>query len=78
MTQFNGSLKVDDEVLHLSFNRIYTADGEKFYIVVQKDGKFLPIDMKKNEAGKWKIVGRAPTWAKAVEDQLSEMIDRNI
>jgi hypothetical protein len=78
MIKFNEHLKVDEETLYFSFNRIYNADGEKFYVVVQKGRQFSPFDMKKDDAGRWKIVEPSPAWAKALEEQLSEMIDRNI
>ena len=78
MLQFNESLRVDDETLYFSFNRIFTGDGEKFYVVVKKDRQFFPFDMKKTEEGMWKIMEPVPEWARALEEQLSEMISRNI
>lgn len=78
MLNFNETLRVDDETLHFSFNRIFTADGEKFYVVVQKARQFFPFDMKKDAAGKWKIMEPIPAWAVELESQISEMINRNI
>jgi len=78
MTQFNEHLKVDDEILHFSFNRIYNADGEKFYVVVQKGKQFFPFDMKRNDHGNWRIVEPAPSWAMMLEERLSDLINKNI
>ena len=78
MEQFNEQFKTDNETLYLSFNRIYTGDGEKFYVVVQKGRHFFPFHMRKDDAGNWKIAEPAPEWAKGLEARLSEIIDRNI
>ena len=78
MTQFREHFKLGDETLQFSFNRIYNADGEKFYVIVEKGKQFIPFDMKKDDTGRWKINEPAPAWAKALEEQLSEIINRNI
>jgi hypothetical protein len=77
MTQFSENIRTDDETLNLSFNRIYTAEGENFYVVVEKNRQFFPFDMKKDVTGKWKITDPVPAWAKTLEEQLSEIIKRN-
>lgn len=78
MLNFNETLRIDDETLQFSFNRIFTGNGEKFYVVVQKGRHFFPFDMKKDDAGNWKILEPVPEWAIQLENQISEMIIRNI
>ena len=78
MINFSERITVEDEVLSFAFNRIYTKSGEKFFVVVQKDRKFFQFDMKRDDAGKWKITGQVPEWLKPIEEKLSATIARNL
>ena len=78
MLQFSENIAIEDESLSFAFNRIYTKSGEKFFVVVQKGRKFFQFNMKRDEAGKWKITEPAPEWLKPIEENLSNIIARNI
>ena len=78
MLQFNDTIKIDDEVLNFAFNRIYTKSGETFFVVVEKGRQFFQFDMKKDSSGKWKISEPAAEWIKAVEEEIANLIGRNL
>ena len=78
MLQFSETIPVENEALSFAFNRIYTKAGEKFFVVVQKGRKFYQFNMKRDDLGKWKITDPAPEWLKPIEENLSNVITRNI
>ena len=77
MVPFEATLKVDDETLEFSFNKVYTTDREKLFVNVKRGAIYFAFDMIKGETGKWRIVEPAPAWAKELEDALATVIIQN-
>ena len=77
MNQFKVTLQLENEILDFSFNQIYTAAGEKFFITVNKDGSDFVFDIQKDGYGRWKIGEPAPKWVRAIERELIEAINPN-
>jgi len=78
MVPFDARLKVDDETLDFSFNRVHTTDREKLVINVKRGSVYFAFDMIKGDAGKWRIVEPIPAWAKELEGALSTVIIQNL
>lgn len=77
MKQFNGIIHTDEQLLLFTFSRVYIAEGEKYFVTVNRAGGFYPFDMKRNIDGKWKVPESAPVWLKSIEAQLSDIIVQN-
>jgi hypothetical protein len=78
MIPFEATLKVDDETLDFSFNRVHTTDREKLFVNVKRGAVYFAFDMIKGDGGKWRIVEPAPAWAKELESALSTVISQNL
>lgn len=76
MTQFEEMIKVDNESLFFSFIQIDIR--QKFVVTVNKDRQYFVFDMKKDSSEKWKISDLVPQWLNKIEDQLSNVINREI
>jgi len=78
MVPFEATLKVDEETLDFSFNRVHTTDREKLFVNVKRGAVYFAFDMIKGDSGKWRIVEPAPAWAKELEGALSTVINQNL
>ena len=78
MNQFNGIIKAEEETLNFSFSRVYTTEGEKFFVTATTNKGYYNFDMKKDSKGKWRISDIAPQSLKEFEERLSNIIEQNI
>ena len=76
MTQFEEMIKVDNESLFFYFIQIDIR--QKFVVTVSKDRQYFVFDMKKDSSEKWKIIDLVPKWINTIENELSNVINREI
>jgi hypothetical protein len=75
MLSFSGSIMAKGQIYHLTFTKIFTLEGEKFFIAASNfHGKNVYISMMKNKQNSWKISGHAPMWMRKAEAQLEKII----
>jgi hypothetical protein len=77
LKQFNGIIQTDEQLFLFTFSRVYTTEGEKYFVTVNRNGGFYPFDMKMNSSGKWKVPESARTWLKSIEEELSNIVIQN-
>jgi hypothetical protein len=80
MPHFTKRLEVEKTFLNFYFNRIYTADGQRYYIsVIGKDKKTYTFHMVE-QGPAWKLLnpGNCPDWIVAVEKEISEHIKSHL
>jgi len=51
LKQFNEIIQRGEEILRFSFYRVYTTNGEKYFVEAYKGKRFFPFDMKKDVSG---------------------------
>jgi hypothetical protein len=78
LKQFKGTIKSGEETLRFSFSRVYSTEGEKYFVTANTEKGFEYFDMKKDNKGKWRVYDIGPKWVKEFEEKLSGIIERNI
>lgn len=79
MKTINTGLIQGNSVLKLSFDKVQTSQGYKFFVtVIHNESEKATFDMKEDYWGKWKIVPPAPHWINDMELQISEVLKRKI
>ena len=76
--QFTGTIKEGKEILHFSFSRVYTTEGEKYFVNVHRNGSLTHFKVKKDKNGVWRASDGSPSWVKAIEEEISKIINQNI
>ena len=80
MSQINGSLKIEGETVHFSFNRFFAAQGDRYFVSINRGRKFW-IFYLSNESGIWRFIGNpdsVPEWLRDNEAKLSVEINKAI
>ena len=78
LNEFKQTVRIKGRRLEFSFRRVYTPDGEKYFVSVSENGHFYPFEIRKDNMGKWTVSDLAPKWIKELEETLSDIIDQHI
>jgi hypothetical protein len=78
VNEFTGTIKEGEEILHFSFSRMYTTEGEKYFVAVHRNGNLSHFNMRKDNKGVWRASDASPSWVKAIEEEISKIINQNI
>ena len=76
--QFTGTIKEGEEILNFSFSRMYTTEGEKYFVAIHRNGNLTHFKVKKDKNGVWRASDTSPSWVKATEEEISKIINQNI
>jgi hypothetical protein len=75
---FIKNIEVDGKKLPFNFNPMYSHNGNKFIVDVNKDGRYFMFEMvRDHSSNEWKLSEPSPIWAKQIEKFLSDIIIRN-
>ena len=78
MDDFKTILRDGTTSFHVTFHKIRIPNGWKFYITLIHDGDIhTSFDMTKNGES-WKVVPPVPNWIREKENELAEIINRNM
>ena len=75
---FTLHIKVNAGILHLTFYKIFTVKGDKFFVTVRNGTHYLLFDMMKNDTGQWRFISTSQLWAQEIECELSDAIIANL
>ena len=76
MNPFTDVIRIDDNILSVTFSLAFTVDGHKYFVAITKANKTSFFSMSRKPDGSWTLTEPIDKWIIPLESQLSEMIKK--
>lgn len=76
MPHFRKRLRTEQGILNFYFNRIYSADGERYHISVMDRSRKMQTFYMQEQRGGWKLIKTedTPAWIEGMEEIFEQQI----